>query len=438
MTDSRPTGSTHPILGLARGVGRALDRVADHQPAYMTTADQKAALVELHRVEQRLVALRLRVMAAADVAAEAGARDVAAWLAGETRSEPGPLTADLRLAESLDRSWLDLAGALGDGHVNLAQARAIAKALGDLPTRGPEAVDPATIENAEKHLIHLAAEFPPRVLVRLGRKVLEVVAPDVAEAHEARRLEDEERTARESTSLHSRRLGDGSTRISIKVPDAVADRLATYLDAFTSPRHDRNDGSTDTNTPPGVLGVVPGKLINDGDKVPAHRLRGHAFAALLEHLDPTKLPEHGGDATTVLVTISLDALRKELAAAEVLTSDEGAISAAEARRLACTASIVPVVLGGKGQVLDLGTGSRLFTKAQRKALRIRDRRCRAEHCTVPAGWCDAHHWQPWSTGGRTDVDNGVLLCNWHHHRAHDARFRADRLPTGDVRFSRRT
>jgi hypothetical protein len=32
----------------------------------------------------------------------------------------------------------------------------------------------------------------------------------------------------------------------------------------------------------------------------------------------------------------------------------------------------------------------------------------------------------------------VLLCNWHHHRVHDNGYRADRLPNGDVRFSRRT
>jgi hypothetical protein len=234
------------------------------------------------------------------------------------------------------------------------------------------------------------------------------------------------------------------------VPDAVADRLATYLDALTSPRHDLghdlndalDDGRTGTgtdpvNAAPGIFGL-PGAATPAGDRVPRHRRRGLAFAALLERLDPTRLPEHGGDATTVLVSVTLDQLRTDLAAADVLTTEEGTISATEARRLACTARIIPVVLGGKGQVLDLGRGARLFTKPQRKAPRLRDRRCRAEGCTVPAGWCDSHHWNPWTTGGRTDLDNGLLLCNWHHHRAHDTHYHADRLPNGDVRFSRRT
>lgn len=172
--------------------------------------------------------------------------------------------------------------------------------------------------------------------------------------------------------------------------------------------------------------------------MPIGRKRGQAFAALLEALDPSRLPDHGGDATTVIVTVTLEALQQRLAAAGVVTGDQGRISAGQARRLACSAAIVPAVLGSAGQVLDLGRATRLFSTAQRKALRLRDGRCRAEGCTVPAGWCDAHHWQPWSSGGPTDLDNGVLLCSYHHHRAHDDRYLHQRLPNGDVRYARRT
>jgi predicted restriction endonuclease len=80
----------------------------------------------------------------------------------------------------------------------------------------------------------------------------------------------------------------------------------------------------------------------------------------------------------------------------------------------------------------------LFSPAQRKALRLRDRECRVEGCTVPATWCEAHHLKPWALGGRTDLDHGVLLCSHHHHRAHDTRYLANRLPNGDIRFTRRT
>ena len=114
------------------------------------------------------------------------------------------------------------------------------------------------------------------------------------------------------------------------------------------------------------------------------------------------------------------------------------MTAGEVRRLACNAHILPAVLGGKSEVLDLGRALRLFSAAQRKALRLRDRRCRTEGCTVPATWCEAHHLRLWAAGGPTDLANGILLCSHHHHRAHDTRYAADRLPNGDVRFVRRT
>lgn len=170
--------------------------------------------------------------------------------------------------------------------------------------------------------------------------------------------------------------------------------------------------------------------------MPAHRKLGDAFCSLLEVVDPRRLPVHGGDATTLIVTIPLESLTAELAAAGTVGHER--LTAAEARRLACTADIIPAVLGGASEVLDLGRSSRLFKPAQRKAMVIRDRECRAEGCTVPATWCEAHHGgTPWARGGRTDLKDGVLLCSWHHHRAHDPTYVVDRMPDGGVRFRRR-
>jgi hypothetical protein len=138
-----------------------------------------------------------------------------------------------------------------------------------------------------------------------------------------------------------------------------------------------------------------------------------------------------------MVMVDLDSLRTGLGLAETSTGDP--ITAGEARRLACTAGILPVVLGGVGEILDLGRTRRLFSPAQRKALAIRDRGCRAEHCDIPAAWCEAHHaTTPWTSGGRTDLDDGLLLCSFHHHRTHDRRYTTHRLPNGDLRYHRRT
>ncbi|MER6939716.1 DUF222 domain-containing protein, partial [Nocardioides sp. NPDC000441] len=359
--------------------------------------------------------LELRVLATADdVAAESAARDVAAWLHHHTHQRPETLRADLRLAEALDRSYGLVAAAMRTGACNPAQAHVIVNALDDLPTD----LDPEIRVKAEEALVGYATRFDPTQLRRLGRRILDVIAPEIAEAEEAKRLAAEDAHARKKTRLAMRRLGDGTTRITAVVPDATADRLATTLEAFASPR--REDG-TRTET---------------GEYLPYDRRLGRAFCQLLETLDPSRLPIHGGDATTVIVTIDIDQLRKEAGIAQILGGSP--ITAAEARRLACTANIIPAVLGGASEILDLGRKERFFTAAQRRALLLRSATCETEGCDIPGTWAEAHHWIAWAQGGATDLDNAALLCSHHHHRAHDPEYLHERLPNGDIRFTRRT
>ena len=279
-----------------------------------------------------------------------------------------------------------------------------------------------------------AESFAPLQLTRLGRRIVEIVAPEIADEHEARLLAALEQRAARRTRLTLRRAGDGTTRISGLVPDAVGSRLATYLEAFTNPRQP-DQRQPDQPAPEGVDPFV---------RLPYPRRLGEAFCQLLEAIDPTRLPLHGGDATTVVVTIDHAALLRDLATADLLGSaipgddpTAGGLTAGQARRLACTAGILPMVLDGDSVPLDLGRSRRLFDRHQRKALLLRDRTCRTEGCSTPGTWCEAHHWQPWSRGGATDLADGVLLCHHHHQRAHDTAYAHDRLPSGDVRFHRR-
>lgn len=400
----------HPVLGCAETIDAALKDVADVDPTFMRTAEKQTALTTLTELADRVAELRLRVLASAgDVAEETGARDTAAWLAHASRLDRPATRRTARLADALDRRWQQVGAGVRAGSVNLDQAAVIVHALDDLPN----GLDEEITLRAEAHLVDRASEFGPHGLRVLGKKVLEVIAPEIAEAHERRLLDDEERRAAKRTFLRSRRNGDGTTDLHIRVSDAVADRLTTYLEAFTSPRQ----------TP--------------ADHRPYDQLLGHAFGAFLEAADPKRMPLHGGDATTVIVTIDFTALTDDLGAGFV--DGDQPITADHARRLACTAGIIPAVLGGDSEILDLGRSRRLFSRAQRKAMAVRDRTCRAEGCEIPAAWCEAHHAAaPWSQGGNTDLADGLLLCSWHHHRAHDRRYDQRRLPSGDVRFARRT
>jgi hypothetical protein len=229
-------------------------------------------------------------------------------------------------------------------------------------------------------------------------------------------LVEDERRAQAATRLSFQPRGDGSTDVHARVPDHVANRLRTYLEAYTSPRR----------TP---LGEVDG--------LPLARRRGEAFCAFLENLPDTGLPVHGGTTTSVMVTLDYDTLLTGIGVATTSTGDR--ITAEQARRLACQARIIPVVLGRQGEVLDLGRSARLFSPAQRKALALRDRECTADGCSIPAAWCEAHHaQQPWARGGRTDLADGKLLCSFHHHRAHDPAWITHHHPNGETTFHRRT
>jgi hypothetical protein len=68
---------------------------------------------------------------------------------------------------------------------------------------------------------------------------------------------------------------------------------------------------------------------------------------------------------------------------------------------------------------------------------IRDQGCTAEGCDRPAGWCHAHHHTPWSKGGDTSVENGRLLCAFHHGKAHSPSYDTTTGPTGQITFHRR-
>jgi hypothetical protein len=352
------------VVAAAAAVEAALKDVADLDPAFMPTSDKKAGLLALDRASGQLEELRLRVMAAAeDVAVDEGARDPAAWLAHRARSDRGQARRDLRFARALDTRWHAVARALREAEANRAQAEVIVQALEALP----DDLDPEMLTQAEQRLVGEAGRFGPRQLRILGRRILDVVAPEVAEDHERRALEREELHAAKVTALTSRRRGDGTTDLRIRVADLVADRLLTYLHAFTSPRRER--------------GSAPAP----GDRRPYDQKLGHAFAAFLESVDPKRLPLHGGDATTLVVTIDHDRLRDGLGTALV---GDTPITAGQARRLACTANLLPAVLGGDSEILDLGRARRLFSPAQRKAMAIRDRTCRAEGCEIPAAWCE--------------------------------------------------
>jgi hypothetical protein len=246
--------------------------------------------------------------------------------------------------------------------------------------------------------------------------VLEHLAPEIAEEADYQRLLAEEQAAGALTRLTMRHRGDGSTDVHARIPDVTAARLSAYLNAYTAPRRRHH-------------------LDQHDERLPIERLRGEGLVALLENIPATALPRHGGTATTLMVIIDHATLRAGVGVATTSTGDR--MTAGQARRLACQAGILPVVLGGESEILDLGRTRRLVSDAIRKALNVRDRGCTAAGCTMPAEFCEAHHVVPWSHGGTTTLADTKLLCSFHHHRAHDPAWQTHHHPNGKTLFSRR-
>lgn len=124
------------------------------------------------------------------------------------------------------------------------------------------------------------------------------------------------------------------------------------------------------------------------------------------------------------VTVILDyAKMLSLGKNFAVTANGLPISAGAARTMLCNAGILPVVLGGKSEILDIGQENRFFPKYMRRALQAKYRGCAYPGCSMPASRCEVDHIQPWEEGGATSVDNGCLFCPMHHHARHCGLFR---------------
>jgi hypothetical protein len=110
------------------------------------------------------------------------------------------------------------------------------------------------------------------------------------------------------------------------------------------------------------------------------------------------------------------------------------VSAATSRRLTCDCAVVEMHHNRCGATLDVGRRRRVISPALRRALQHRDRGCRFPGCGLTL--CDGHHVEHWADGGRTNLDNMLLLCRRHHRAVHEEGFRVELGLDGTPRFFR--
>jgi hypothetical protein len=156
------------------------------------------------------------------------------------------------------------------------------------------------------------------------------------------------------------------------------------------------------------------------------------------------LPDFHGDRPHIDAVVQYDVLVAGLEAhADHPPAPDGAftvngitVTPHTARMLACDAEIIPIVMRGASEVLDIGRASRTWPKPIRKALQLQDNGCGWPGCKMPLWACRIHHLTYWSHGGPTSKTNGIHLCGFHHWLVHHKPWKIWRNPTGRIEVRR--
>lgn len=283
-----------------------------------------------------------------------------------------------------------VAEALGRGVLGKDAAAAIISMLDGVEHR----VGVAAIDEAERVLVEQAVGLDLDALRKVLTRAEAYLDPDG--------IAPKEEELRAQTGLTIRQDRSGMVILTGKFDPETAAPILSLIEAMvtaqiTAQRDDQ--------------GRTAGTLA-----VPIPALQAHALVSICEHYTGCGTTGHTLPGATVIVRVTLADLQAGSGFGTIDGIDQP-ISIGTVRRMAAGGGIIPSVLGTGSEILDFGRERRLFTRAQRRALTERDGGCVG--CGAPPGRTKAHHIQWWSHGGRTDLDNGVLLCTSCHHLIHD-------------------
>jgi hypothetical protein len=262
-------------------------------------------------------------------------------------------------------------------------------AMNTILTKLPPHVNLEQREAAEKSLVAFAKDNPARVLHEVGRRIHAYLDPDGPAP-----TDKEDANPRRELHLHTGTDGRLSFRGSF---DAETGSLfSEILSPLSKPRPSdkgERDPRTTTERQGDALADILGLVADTGD-----------------------LPIQGQERPHITLTIPWELLMDKIGTA---TTSAGAIISPEAaRRIACDAKILPMILDSDSLPLNVKREERLVPLHIRKALNERDKGCAFHNCTRPPRWAKAHHIRHWADGGETSLENCVLLCDYHHRMIH--------------------
>lgn len=436
----------------------ALDALTDDRLRLPSDTDRLALAHEAVRLTSRVTAWQTGLVAGVEhdqVAVRAHGTSATTWLADVAQLSRAEAATLVRNGQQW-RRFPQVGDAVAAGRMLPVQAQAISSVLERLPAELP--VEQHT--EAEALMVGFAATHNSIELRRLARHLLEVVAPQVAEASEADRLERELRDAQRARFLSFSSDHAGSMLLRGSLPHAEAETVRQVVEAFADVIR-RGAEALDPASDP----LTPGMRRADGL---------HAMAEALQRGEAT--PTHGGDRPRAVFHLDWDSLRDaaqaingvkgvHVRAAEAATTRDGQaarpgaatqnttatahnagaatgmpgdaaieagvrvrggcpaatlqssgerVAASQVRQWLCDCDVLPMVFNGTSIVLDVGRTRRLVPPDLRAVLEARDQGCIFAGCPAPPAMCHAHHIIPWWAGGPTRLDNLVLVCPHHH------------------------
>ncbi|MCO1659322.1 HNH endonuclease signature motif containing protein [Pseudonocardia humida] len=291
-----------------------------------------------------------------------------------------------------------MAAAFTSGAASLQHVDLIARLLDSPAARR---IPPYALAGIEEQIAAVADTCTPTELARFGAELVRAYDQDGAEP--------DDREPVQVNELRLTPLPGGGGKISGVFTDPVRyAMIATVIDAKATPSTAQDPRSAAERNAD-ALTEVCGFVATHGDTI---------------------LPTTAGERPHVAVTVRLADLENRARAACLDLG--GTPTPAALRALCCDAKVIPNVLDGDSQPLDIGREARTIPLPIRRAIVARDHGCAHPGCDRPPSWCEIHHIKEWARGGHTKTDNLVMLCWTHHQEIHSTewlvRIARDGLP----------
>ena len=349
-------------------------------------ASPSAAVASLARISERSAGARLRV---------AGAVCSDRALTGASLPAPYPLMSD----------------ALDVGRLGLDAASLIATELASIASHASADV----LEVAEQVMVRLATGLdstgqPMAASVSVDylageiRQVAAAADPDGARPREER--------ARRRRDFH---LGapdeDGLVPARGRLMPEIGSLLAGLLEAHRRSPRFRDPDTSVLSTDDLAFGADP--------RTPGQRRHDTLGEILIAAAVADGAPCLDGHTVSVLVTVTAaDITNQHGLDADAIGTMAGSpfpVSRRTIERFIDAGGYRVVTMDDNGAVTAISSPQRCFTPTQRLGIAARDGLgCSTPGCTSPHYLLQAHHVIPDRDNGPTALDNGILLCYWHH------------------------